>query len=301
MDFGKLPNVDGIDFTLPADHAGVDKVLGGTRAQHVRVYVGAPVWADEGFPGKIYPVKAKSKDYVKHYGRQFNSIELNATHYKVPGEDNINHWTASVPGGFRFSPKVLQDISHAPNLVRMAPAMRDLMDQLSLFKQHLGMCFMQLPPHFGTSRLDELLTFLDAVTVKNMAFELRHESWFTGRDEMKHLCNYLYKNRLCLNITDVAGRRDVLHQRLTCKTAFIRFVANDLHPSDFTRIDAWVERLVEWIGKGLEELYFYLHTPTKSLTPELAIYFIKTLNKAAGLSIEPPKILADHVEEGKLF
>ncbi len=301
MDFGKLGNIEGVDFTLPPDHAGVGKVLGGTKAAHVKVYVGAPVWADEGFVGKIYPAKAKSKDYVKYYGAQFNSIELNSSHYRVPDEDTIHKWTGMVPGGFRFSPKIHQGISHAPALIPVIPQMTDLLKQLALFREHLGMSFMQLPPHFGTSRLDELLTFLDAVMARHMALELRHESWFKDCDEMKHLCNYLYKNKLCLNITDVAGRRDVLHQRLTCKTAFIRFTANDLHPTDFTRMDAWVQRLATWIELGLEELYFFIHTPTKGLTPELAIYFIREFNKRTGLKLEAPKLLATQQEPGTLF
>ena len=35
---------------------------------------------------KIYPPKTKEKDFLKHYVQHYNSIELNATHYKVYGE-----------------------------------------------------------------------------------------------------------------------------------------------------------------------------------------------------------------------
>ena len=48
--------------------------------------------------------------------------------------------------------------------------------------------------------------------------------------------------------------------------------------------------MTEWISKGLERLYFFIHTPDKIFTPELATYFIKHLNKANGLNIAAPVI-----------
>ena len=31
-------------------------------------------------------------------------------------------------------------------------------------------------------------------------------------------------------------------------------------------MDAWALRIKEWIDNGLQTVYFFLHTPTKSLT-----------------------------------
>lgn len=101
-------------------------------------------------------------------------------------------------------------------------------------------------------------------------------------------------------MTDVAGRRDVLHQRLTSRTALIRFVANDLHATDLKRMDDWVTRLAEWINSGLERLYFFIHTPDKSFTPELATYFIKHLNASAGVNVAPP-VIRGALPESELF
>ena len=55
-------------------------------------------------------------------------------------------------------------------------------------------------------------------------------------------------------ITDTAGRRDCVHQRLTTPFAFIRFVGNNLHPTDYSRMDDWVERIQEWFDQGLERV-----------------------------------------------
>ncbi|MBS1635263.1 MAG: DUF72 domain-containing protein [Bacteroidetes bacterium] len=302
MEFGRLKSVEGIDLTLPRDHPGTEKVLGGKRADNLRVYIGAPVWSDEGFPGTLYPPKARAKDFVKYYGRQYNSIELNATHYRNPEPEAIKRWLAVVPEDFRFCPKVHQEISHAGSLTHMIPQMKSLMLLWETFKPKLGLPFLQLPPQLHHQRADELLTFLDAVMPDNLAIEIRHEGWFEpGNEAMRQVCNYMYRNRYCLVITDVAGRRDVMHMRLTSRKVFIRFQANDLHPSDYIRMDAWVERLAQWLEQGLEELYFFVHNPDKSLIPELSVYFIKAFNRRTGLQIPVPRLYKTEAEPDKLF
>jgi uncharacterized protein YecE (DUF72 family) len=290
MKFGRLENINNVDFTFPLSHTGTAKILGGTKSKTLNVYVGAPVWNDPGFPGKIYPPKARDKDFVKYYGKQFNCIELNATHYRIPEENTVKRWANAVPEGFKFCPKIHQSISHSSHIHQRASEINAFYNSVSCFGNKLGTCFLQLPPGFEAKHIEPLLEFLDHCPIRDLAIELRHESWFTDTDILNYLCNYLFKNNLSLNITDVAGRRDVLHQRLTNKTAFVRFVANDLHPSDFKRMDDWLERLSVWIQSGLENLYFFIHTPDKSLVPDLAVYFINHLNTINGINVKPPEI-----------
>ncbi|HYG52993.1 MAG TPA: DUF72 domain-containing protein [Flavobacteriales bacterium] len=300
MQFGRLENITSVDFGFPPTHPGTEKILGGTRNQNFNVYVGAPIWNDPGFKGKIYPEKARDKDFVKYYGQQFNCIELNATHYRIPEASTIQRWVNAVPEKFKFCPKIHQDISHSENINQCIPAMKAFYERIAGFGSKLGTCFLQLPPTFEAKKMDALRSFLDNCPIRDLAIELRHESWFLDIDALNQFCNYLYKNNFSLNITDVAGRRDVLHQRLTNKTAFIRFVANNLHSTDFKRMDDWVDRLKAWINSGLENVYFFVHTPDKSLVPELAIYFIHRLNHAATLSLTPPTI-QQTVHDRKLF
>jgi uncharacterized protein YecE (DUF72 family) len=87
-------------------------------------------------------------------------------------------------------------------------------------------------------------------------------------------------------MTDVAGRRDVLHMSLTSSAAMIRFTGNELHPSDFARLDAWAERLAGWFEAGLSELYFFMHQPEESTAPAIANYFIRKLNALCGFELE---------------
>ena len=72
---------------------------------------------------------------------------------------------------------------------------------------------------------------------------------------------------------------------LTTPKAFIRFVGNSLHQSDFTRCDDWVKRIKYWLKNGLEELYFFMHMHHEENSPELVIYFIEKLNRECKLDV----------------
>lgn len=298
MDFGRVNNVSDIDFSLSQDHADNASVLTGKRNTDLEIYVGCPIWSHKDWVGKIYPAKAKDKDFLMYYAQQYNSIELNATHYKIPSLSTIARWVSDVPDGFKFCPKVPQVISHAKNIFDMKIVFDEFIDAILHFENNLGCTFLQLPPYFKPERISSLVQLLDTLPEEyQVAIELRNEAWFNNTVAFDELSNYLTSKRFGFVITDVSGRRDVLHQRLCNTTAFIRFTANDLHPTDYSRLDEWTTRITEWINKGLERLYFFVHTPEKALCPELAYYFIQELNKKAGTNIRPPKPLIDRSQQ----
>ncbi|MCC7467544.1 MAG: DUF72 domain-containing protein, partial [Saprospiraceae bacterium] len=80
-------------------------------------------------------------------------------------------------------------------------------------------------------------------------------------------------------ITDVAGRRDVCHMALTHPAVLIRFVGNGLHPTDYTRVKAWSERLKYWLDRGLKQVYFFAHEPDNLLAPELSRFCVDTFKQ----------------------
>jgi len=101
-------------------------------------------------------------------------------------------------------------------------------------------------------------------------------------------------------LTDVAGRRDVLHMRLTAPFTMVRFSGDALVPSDFSRLDAWAERLARWIAAGVPEIWFFLHQKTEHQTVDLALHLAGRLEETAGLAVEAPRLLPP-LEQGTLF
>ncbi|MCU0436963.1 MAG: DUF72 domain-containing protein [Raineya sp.] len=300
MDFGKLKDISNVDFSLPAESNENKRVLSQKSDKVLEVYVGCPIWATKEWVGKIYPSNAQSKDYLKYYAQQFNSIELNTTHYRVPDTETIEKWKEDVTKDFKFSPKFPQPISHDKKLQGVGLMVKEFCDAIAGLEEHLGTSFLQLPPFFEFKDLHILELFLKSFPKEiPLAVEFRHASWFKN-DAFEKTAQILEKYQVSTVITDVAGRRDVLHQRITTDTLIIRFVGNTLHPTDYTRIDAWVEQLKNWFEQGLKTLYFFVHEPDNVLAPDLSVYFIQKLNNVCKLQLKIPQIKQKDIQI-KLF
>ena len=292
MKFGHLDDVSGIDFTLPADPSINKKVLSGKPASKPNIYSGLAEWGNEGFPGKIYPKGTKAKDYLKLYGQLFSCVELNATGYRVPSIKTVEGWVNTVPKGFIFCPKVSQPISITSPLGKNQEALKQFTEAARAFGDHLGTAFLQLRPNFAPKRFDDLMHFLDLWDASlPLHVELRHPGWFTDRELFEKLVNELKHRKTGLVITDTPGERKIVHMALTIPEVFIRFEGNELHRTDFTRLDAWAQRIKLWIDNGLKTVYFYHHTTTKALTPEMSNHFITRVNKLCGLNLKLCPIL----------
>jgi len=287
MKFGHLDDISGLDFSLPPDHPMTAKVLKGKPAKKPQIFSGLAEWGNDGFPGKIYPKGTKPKDYLKFYATQFNSVELNATGYRVPSIKTVEGWTSLAPKGFVFCPKISQPISQVKPLGRDKAPLQQFCDAMHTFGDRLGTVFLQLHPLFSPQRFDDLVSFFDLWdNTLPLHVELRHPGWFSDPGLLNTLFEEMRKRKIGTVITDTSGRRDAVHQCLTTSSAFIRFDGNELHKTDFTRIDEWSIRIKQWIDQGLETVYFFLHTPTKSLTPELSNHFLQRMNALCGLDLK---------------
>jgi uncharacterized protein YecE (DUF72 family) len=78
---------------------------------------------------------------------------------------------------------------------------------------------------------------------------------------------------------------------LTTPHTMVRFVGNNLHPTDYTRADAWVKRIKNWKEKGLQTLWFFVHQPDENNSPEMCGYIIKELNRELYIDLQPPKLI----------
>jgi uncharacterized protein YecE (DUF72 family) len=300
MKFGKDPHFAEKDLSLPDTHPATHTLLEhATSADKKTVYVGCAKWGIPEWKGILYPKRTKASDYLEHYGKCFNGIELNTTHYGNKAPDTIKKWASKVSDDFRFAPKFPQLISHIYRLKNTHEPTLRFIDSMQDFGIKLGPSFLQLPPNFSPAHRDTLFTYLNNLpTGFEVALELRHEDWFNNAALFNEICEAMQANNISSVITDTAGRRDVIHQRLTTPTAFIRFVGNNLHPSDYRRIDEWVEVIIDWFKRGLYELHFYMHQEDEVNTPTLCSYLIKELHKKQEqLNLVLPQLPALNAQE----
>ncbi len=295
MNYGKVPvdQLSMIDFTLAEEPLSNSLHLKGKKYKNPAVYIGCAKWASKEWRGKIFPVKTSEKNYLDHYVNQFNTVELNVTRYKTYRPEIFNKWADKAKGkDFKFCPKLTQSISNYSSLVFVDDKINQFLNGVVTLGKHLGPVFIELSNRFSPARKENLYHFLENLP-RDISFflEVRHHSWFVEEAVSKELGSVLSRLKIGFLITDKAGRRDAVHMHLTVPRAFIRFAGNNLHPTDYVRINDWVTRIKYWLDNGLKELYFIIHMPNESLSPELTLHFIEKLNAACGLEISSPVFL----------
>jgi uncharacterized protein YecE (DUF72 family) len=277
MEFGKVAQLDNILWNLPPKpNIGAVK-----NSKPIYFHIGTTGWAEKEWVGSIYPKGTKPADYLSHYSKFFDSIELNTTHYQIPDPLKIERWYDKSAPDFKFCPKLTRAISHHKGLGSGTENVLLFCQSISGLKEKLGPCFLQLPPYFSPDNLDILETFFKAWP-KEIALhvEFRHDDWFL-KPAMDKLRELLMNHQKGIVMTDVAGRRDVLTIGATKDVIFIRFVGNLGHPSDRERLKQWVIALSEWVDAGIQEIYFFLHQPqAKAILPMHE--YIKGLQTASG-------------------
>ncbi|HEY0742428.1 MAG TPA: DUF72 domain-containing protein [Chryseosolibacter sp.] len=295
MEFGKVTSeeLEQITFTLPPDRLETVALLAKQKRENPpRAFVGCAKWGRKDWVGTIYPKGTKEADFLSHYAKFFNTIELNATFYKLPSRTQTSAWKSKVGPDFRFCPKFSDKITHLRRL-KDAKEMTDrFLEGISGFGENLGPAFLMAHPSMGPKTMETIAQFLETLPKDFEVFvELRQADWFKNQDAFSAMFNIFEQAKVGSVITDASGRRDCVHMRLTTPQAFIRFVGNGLHPSDYSRVDQWVERIKVWFDQGMQKVYFFMHQHDEIHSPELSKYVIEQLNSVCSTGLPVPKFL----------
>ncbi|QEC74718.1 DUF72 domain-containing protein [Mucilaginibacter ginsenosidivorax] len=250
----------------------------------------------EGLDGQNLSPENRGNALLPLYCKNFNTVEFGPTFYSIYTAEQLNRWVQQVADapGFKFCPKFPQHITHIRRLANAEEQTAKFYESLDAFGNHLGPLLLQLGENFSPKSFPQLKSYLQSLppSVK-VSVEVRHKDWF-GIDSNRHeLFELLRELNIGTVISDTAGRRDCVHMELTNNQAVIRFVGNDLAPSDYTRMDEWVERLNTWKTKGLKTVWFFMHQHNEQFVPEACAYLIKRLNEKLGTSIAGPRFLTE--------
>ena len=298
MKFGSIDHPEIIDFTLPKDHPDTNVILSKKQIDKpLEVSIGCAKWNRQDLKG-FYP--RGTKDELVYYASQFNSIELNATFYRFFRPEQFEKWYDKTPAGFTFFPKLNQEISHWKRLIGVNDAIDNYLYAASNLKEKLGTIFLQMHSNFAPKDIERVIAFVELWPKEiKLAIELRHTDWYNDTIISKELYQVLEENNIANVLVDTAGRRDLMHMRLTNNEAFIRYVGAN-HESDYTRLDDWVLRLKEWTDLGLQKIHFFVHQNLELASPLLSAYFIKKLNTALDIDLIVP-VMADEKKPDLLF
>lgn len=257
-------------FTLPNVK---QPFLSGTRSKNPAIHIGLtqwshPKWINSG----VFPPRMKERDALPHYSDVFNSVELNATHYKSYCPEEIKAWYDKVKrNDFQFCPKFPKEITKHGTFLN-PEITNTFLEGIKEFKEKLGPTFLMINSIYNE---DKLFNYLKSIPSETF-IEVRDSGWYTSEETISTYAHKLNSLRKGWIITDTPGERQLLHMRITTPTAFIRFVCEGDHEFDFYRIQQWKEVLSSWYEQGLEDCFFFLHVRNQTK----AIDFAKIVQKA---------------------
>ena len=287
MKFGQVEDSSSIDFTLPKDHPRTQEILAANKKGLENISVGCAKWNKTDLKG-FYP--KGTKDELAYYATQFNSIELNATFYGMPSPEQVMTWKEKTPSNFKFFPKVTNTVSHFRRLLNVDDVVTQFATSVLNFDEKLGMVFLQLHDNFKPKDYERLDSFIRKWPQEvALAVELRNNEWFADKDIFNKTMDLFEAHSITNIIVDTAGRRDMLHMRLTTPTAFIRYVGANAE-SDYTRLDDWLERLSKWKKEGLQNIFFFVHQNIEKASPLLSAHFIQKMNEQWKTEIHVPEM-----------
>lgn len=290
MKYGKLDDIYGIDFSLPPDHPITADVLPGIPTE-TDIRLAGTMWTIKDWVGSWYPAGTRPADFLHHYSRIFNSIELNATHYRIPSADQVIRWKEETVAGFLFCPKFPQSISHYRRFRNSEDITTDFLTAVYHFEDKLGPSFIQLPPNFSPGQSASLIEYLRRLPSDfHVAVEFRHPEWFDPDNSLANeMWSLMKESRITAVLSDTAGRRDAVHMRLTTPNAIVRFGGNSQDDSDMQRLNDWAVRVDAWSRRGLNSFHLWMHQPNSILSPESCVSFAKFYQKVSGRMVHVPQ------------
>jgi uncharacterized protein YecE (DUF72 family) len=142
--------------------------------------IGCSGWNYRSWRGVLYPDGLPQRRWLERYAEVFDTVEVNASFYRLVRETTAAAWAAQTPPGFLFAVKASRYLTHVRRLRDLEEGVARFWAPLAPLRAagKLGPVLWQLPPDFrrDDARLRALLAALPSGA--RHAIEFREPSWF---------------------------------------------------------------------------------------------------------------------------
>jgi uncharacterized protein YecE (DUF72 family) len=244
-------------------------------------FVGTSGWIYKGWAGTFYPPEVKGTAHLGYYASRFNTVEINATFYRLPLPGMVKGWRDRSPERFVFAVKGSRFITQMKKLNVERASIKVFFDRVKLLKEKCGPILWQLPPNFGfnAERLDH---FLKIVPKKyRHAVEFRHPSWYESADTFEILRKHQAAH------VSVSSMRMPMNLNVTSDFIYIRFHGLEHGAAhDYTRaeLQPWADHCRRCLDNGIA-VFAYFNNDWNTRAPGNAEMFREmiTVRRNAGL------------------
>jgi uncharacterized protein YecE (DUF72 family) len=201
--------------------------------------------------GVFYPPELPKSQWFVFYAREFDTVEINNTFYRLPEFHTFDAWRVQAPQGFLYALKFSRFATHLKRLKDPAEPIVRFSKRALHLGRGLGPILVQLPPQFHCN-LARLEGFLAATPAGlRWAFEFRAADWLN-----EDVYALLGEHRAALCIHDLLPDHP---RRLCADWAYLRF-HGDHYRGSYSRqfLAAEARRIREYLTQGLD-VYAYFN------------------------------------------
>jgi uncharacterized protein YecE (DUF72 family) len=179
-----------------------------------RLRIGTSGWQYRHWRGGLYPEGLPQRRWLERYTEVFDTVEVNATFYRLPTADAVEGWRDLAPPGFTFAVKGSRYLTHMKRLLDAGPGLRRFFRPVARLREKLGPVLWQLPPGMSPdpARLDR---FLSRLPPGRHAVEFRDPAWYA-----QEICAVLDRHGAAFCEHDAVERPP---PRLTGAFRYVRF------------------------------------------------------------------------------
>jgi uncharacterized protein YecE (DUF72 family) len=237
------------------------------------VRIGCSGWNYAHWRERFYPRGCPPARWLRFYAQHFDTVEVNATFYRLPTRKTVAGWVEQSPEEFLFTIKASRYLTHIKRLTDLDQGLARFYERLEpmLGGPKLGPVLWQLPENFH--REDERLAgALARLPAGRHCFEFRHASWFHP-----DVYALLREHDVALVIGDHPKRPLQTHE-LTAGWTFVRFhYGSRGRNGNYSEreLEGWAERIAAW--RAGADVYAYFNNDWNAYAIRNALWLEKRL------------------------
>jgi uncharacterized protein YecE (DUF72 family) len=218
--------------------------------------IGTCSWADDALSKHWYPKGTPAGERLAYYAQHFDTVEVDSTYYRLPGEEMVARWAERTPDDFVMHVKAFGLMTRHPvKLEALPPDLRDeaptddkgrverpsrefrgevfrrFLEALEPLRStgKLGGILFQFPSYvvYKDRSLDYLQWAREQLGDDEMLVEFRHVSWLDDehRDETLRFLEELGATHVIVDAPRIEGAKNLVSTvlALTSPTTYVRF------------------------------------------------------------------------------
>jgi len=227
------------------------------------VRIGTSGWSYKHWREVFYPRGLPQRRWLEYYGGEFDTVELNATFYRLASESTFSGWRQRSPEGFRFALKASRAITHMKKLGGCEGGVARFISRAELLGNKMGPVLVQLPPKWQCDP-PRLAGFLSLLPERHrFAFEFRDKSW---------LCDEVYEmlRRHNAALVRVSAPSYPDAEVSTADFQYLRMHGEKrLYSSKYSEqsLARWTDAIAGWVGEG-QAVFVYFNNDARGYAVE---------------------------------